>query len=93
MRPQLAASYWRHTHAKLEGCVGGDGDKLVSDKDNQTYSLTNKEKEGGKLKPGERVEVVGKKSQDDSGDLMFEVRKTSKDLGSCTATSMVQPPK
>jgi len=85
--------YWRHTHAKLEGCVGGDGNTLVSEKDNQTYSLTNKEKAGGPLKPGERVQVVGKKSKDGGGDPTFEVRKTSKDLGPCTATSHVEPPK
>ena len=83
--------YWRHhTPAKLEGCVGGDGDKLVSDKDNQTYSLTNKQ--GETLKPGERVEVVGKKSKNEAGEPTFEVRKMSKDLGSCTATSMQRPP-
>jgi hypothetical protein len=82
--------YWKHTHAKLEGCVSGDGDKLV-DKDNQTYSLTNKQDES--LKPGERVQIVGKKSKDSSGQQAFEVRKMSKDLGSCTTTSMAQPPR
>jgi len=82
--------YWHHTHAKLEGCVSGDGDKLVGN-DNQTYSLTNKQ--GDTLKPGERVQVVGKKSKGQAGQPTFEVRKTSKDLGSCTTTSMAQPPK
>jgi len=83
--------YWRHhTHAKLEGCLAGDGDKLVSDKDNQTYSLTNKQTET--LKPGERVEVVGKKSKNEAGEPTFEVRKMSKDLGSCTPTSMEKSP-
>jgi len=38
--------YWKlHNRAKLEGCVAGDGDRLVSEKDNQTYSLTSKENE------------------------------------------------
>ena len=83
--------YWRHIHAKLEGCVVGDGDKLVADKDNQTYSLTNKQREA--LKPGERVEVVGKKSKDGAGEPSFEVRKTSKNLGSCTAASLEKSPK
>jgi hypothetical protein len=82
--------YWRHTHAKLEGCVGGDGNKLVSDKDNQTYSVTNKQKDGAVLKPGERLQLVGKKSKDEGGQPAFEVRKTSKDLGPCTATSAGQ---
>ncbi len=81
--------YWRHTHAKLEGCVAGDGDKLVGDKDKQTYSLTNK---GEALKPGEHVEVVGKRSKNQAGEPTFEVRKMSKDLGSCTATSMLESP-
>jgi len=81
--------YWKlHNHAKLEGCVAGDGDKLVSEKDNQTYSLTNKQNET--LKPGERVEVVGKKVKNDSGEPMFEVHKMTKDLGQCTATTAEQ---
>ena len=34
--------YWKHHHrAKLQGCVGGNGDKLVSEKDNKTYSHMN----------------------------------------------------
>ena len=81
--------YWRlHNHAKLEGCVAGDGDKLVSEKDNQTYSLTSKQNEP--LKPGERVEVLGKKVKNDSGEPMFEVHKTTMDLGQCTATTAEQ---
>jgi len=83
--------YWRHTHAKLEGCVAGDGNKLVADKDNQTYSLTNKQ--GETLKPGERVQVIGKKSKDDAGNPAFEVRKTSKDLGACIISSIGRPPR
>jgi len=82
--------YWRHTHAKLEGCVAGDGDRLVGDKDKQTYSLTNKQ--GETLKPGERVEIVGKRSKNEAGEPTFEVRKTSKDLGPCTATAMEKSP-
>jgi len=36
--------YWKlHNHAKLQGCVAGDGDKLVNEKDNQTYTLANKQ--------------------------------------------------
>ena len=60
-------------------------DKLVNEKDKQTYSLTNPENES--LKPGERVQLVGKKAKDDSGEPTFEVQKMSKDLGTCTATS------
>jgi hypothetical protein len=78
--------YWRHHHrAKLQGCVSGNGDKLVNEKDSKTYSLNNQQEET--LKPGERVELLGKKAKDDSGEPAFEVHKMSKDLGSCTATT------
>ncbi len=81
--------YWKlHNRAKLQGCVAGGGDKLVSEKDNQTYSLTNKQNES--LKPGERVELLGKKAKDASGEPTFEVHKMSKDLGQCTATTAEQ---
>jgi hypothetical protein len=81
--------YWRHhNRARLQGCVTGSGDKLVNEKDNQTYSLNNPQNET--LKPGERVEVLGKKAKDDSGEPTFEVHKMSKDLGECTATTAEQ---
>jgi len=81
--------YWKlHNRAKLEGCVAGDGDRLVNEKDNQTYSLANKQNET--LKPGERVELLGKKVKNDSGEPMFEVHKMSKDLGQCSVTTAEQ---
>jgi len=81
--------YWKlHNRTKLQGCVAGGGDKLVSEKDNQTYSLTNKQNET--LKPGERVELLGKKVKDASSEPTFEVHKMSKDLGQCTATTAEQ---
>jgi len=81
--------YWKHhNRAKLQGCVAGGGDKLVNEKDNQTYSLSNPQNET--LKPGERVEVLGKKAKDDSGEPSFEVHKMSKDLGQCTSTTAEQ---
>jgi len=59
--------YWKlHNRAKLQGCVAGDGNKLVNEKDNQTYSLTNKQ--NNSLKPGERVELLGTKTKDPSGE-------------------------
>lgn len=80
--------YWRHHHhsnmVKLEGCLTGNGDKLVSEKDKQTYSLTNTQNES--LKPGERVQLQGTMMQD-SGEPTFEVQKMKKDLGQCTATT------
>ena len=81
--------YWKlHNRAKLQGCVADGGDKLVNVKDNQTYSLTNKQNET--LKPGERVELLGKKAKDGLGEPTFEVHKMSKDLGQCTATTAEQ---
>lgn len=78
--------YWRHhNRAKLLGCVQGNGDKLVSEKDHKTYSLSNQQNES--LKSGERVELLGKKINDNAGEPTFEVHKMSKDLGSCTATT------
>jgi hypothetical protein len=78
--------YWRHhNRTKLVGCVQGNGDKVVDDKNNQTYNLSNQQNET--LKPGERVELVGKKAKDEAGEPTFEVHKMGKDLGQCTATS------
>ena len=81
--------YWKfHNRAKLQGCVADGGNKLVNEKDNQTYSLTNKHKES--LKPGQRIELLGKKSKDAAGEPTFEVHKMSKDLGQCTVTTAEQ---
>ena len=78
--------YWKfHNRAKVQGCLAGNGDKLVSEKNNQTYNLTNKQNET--LKPGERVELLGKRAKDSSGEPLFEVHKLSKDLGQCTTAS------
>jgi hypothetical protein len=80
--------YWKlHKRTKLQGCVAGEGDKLISEKTNQIYNLTNKQQQS--LKPGERVELVGKKAKDSLGEPTFEVHK-SKDLGQCAATTAEQ---
>jgi hypothetical protein len=81
--------YWRHHNcAKLVGCVQGNGDQLVSEKDNQTYSLSNQQNQT--LKSGERVELLDKKAQGDSGEPTFDIHKISKDLGQCAATTAEQ---
>ena len=81
--------YWKlHNRVKLQGCVAGEGNKLVSDQNNQTYNLTNTQNEP--LKPGERVELLGKKAKDATGEPTFEVHKMSKDLGQCTAKTAEQ---
>ena len=78
--------YWKlHNRSKLQGCVSGDGDKLVNEKDKQTYSLINKQNQS--LKSGQRVEVLGKKVKNFSGEPTFEIQKMSRDLGQCTATT------
>jgi hypothetical protein len=78
--------YWKfHNHSKLQGCVAGDGDALVTEKDNQTYKLTNTQNQS--LKSGQRVELLGKKLKDAVGEPTFAVRKLSKNLGQCTATN------
>jgi hypothetical protein len=80
--------YWKlHNRAKLRGCVSGEGDKLVNEKTNQSYNLTNKQDQS--LKPGERVELVGEKVKDASGEPTFEVHKMT-DLGQCTVTTAEQ---
>src|SRR5258708_22712311 len=57
--------YWKlHNRAKLQGCVTGDGNKLVNDKDSQTYSRTNKQNES--LEPCERLPQCGKNAKDAS---------------------------
>jgi hypothetical protein len=81
--------YWKfHKRTKMQGCLAGNGDKLVNQKDNHTYNLANKQNET--LKPGERVELLGKKAKDASGEPTFEVLKMSKDLGQCTTTTAEQ---
>jgi hypothetical protein len=81
--------YWKlHNGTKLQGCVAGEGDKLVTEKTSQTYNLTNRQNQS--LKPGERVELFGKKAKDASGEPTFEVHKIGKDLGQCTAITAEQ---
>jgi hypothetical protein len=81
--------YWKlHNRSKLQGCVTGDGDKLLNEKDNQTYRLTNTQKQT--LKTGERFEFLGKKTKADSGELEFEVYKMGKDLGQCAVATAEQ---
>lgn len=83
------ALYWKsRNHQKLQGCVGADGDRLVSETDKQTYTLTNSPNQP--LKPGERVELVGKKSKNAAGESAFEVSRMSRDLGQCTVTDTAE---
>ncbi len=69
--------------ASVMGCVenSSDGMKLMDEKDKKTYALVPGDAD---LKPGEKVELKGKKSKDTSGKLSFQVQKLAKDYGSCT---------
>jgi hypothetical protein len=67
----------------MVGCVeaSSDGTKLMNEKDQKTYALI--ASNDVVLSPGERVALKGKKTEDDSGKLGFEVHKLVKDYGSC----------
>lgn len=81
--------YWKlHKQSKLEGCVAGDGDKLVVEKSNQTYNLSNKQNQS--LKAGTQVELFGRKAKNTSGEPTFEVQKLGKELGQCTSGNMAE---
>jgi len=70
----------RHNHATLLGCVGDDGQMLFNEKDSQTYKVVSTSET---LKPGERIELKGKKIKDESGMPAFKAHKVTKDFGSC----------
>jgi|SRR5215471_2084896 len=81
--------YWKHHHkATLEGCVAGEGDKLVAEKGSRTYKLANMQ--GDALKPGQHLELLGKKTKGDLGEDTFQVFKINKDLGTCSQTLAAQ---
>ncbi len=73
-----------HHRGAVTGCVRqtDDGLRLVDEKKNKSYAL-----EAGSvdLKPGDRVELKGKKSSGNDGAEMFEPTKVVKSLGSCSA--------
>ena len=73
-----------HNRGAVTGCVRqtDDGLRLVDEKKNKSYAL-----EAGSvaLKPGDRVQLKGKKSSGDGGAQMFEPTKVVKNLGSCGA--------
>jgi hypothetical protein len=73
-----------HNHGAVTGCVRqtDDGLSLVDEKKNKSYSL---EGSSVALKPGDRVELKGKKSSGTGGNEMFEATKVVKNLGSCSA--------
>jgi hypothetical protein len=75
-----------HHYGAISGCVRPttDGLSVVDDKKNKTYLLV---PGGVDLKPGERVELKGKKSTSKDGVESFLAKKLSKNLGSCSVES------
>jgi hypothetical protein len=85
-----------HHHGGITGCVrpGNDGLRLVDEKKNKSYALAS---DSIALKPGEIVQVKGKKSSDHDGVMSFQATKVVKSLGSCSvysgvAASQATPP-
>ena len=76
-----------HHHGAITGCVrpGNDGLRLVDEKKNKSYALSS---DSIALKPGEIVQVKGKKSSD-HGAMSFQATKVVKSLGSCNVDSGV----
>lgn len=75
----------RH-HGAVTGCVRptSDGLRLVDEKKNKTYAIA---PDSIALKPGELVQVRGKKSSDHDGTLSFQATKVVKNLGSCNVNA------
>lgn len=79
-----------HHRGYVTGCVetADDGLRLLDEKKNKSYALVPGDLY---LKPGQRVELKGQKSEDESGTQTFEARKLVKDLGACGASSAASP--
>jgi hypothetical protein len=73
-----------HHRGAVTGCVRqtDDGLRLVDEKKNKSYTL-----EAGSVdvKPGDHVQLKGKKSSGNGGAEMFEPTKVVKNLGTCSA--------
>ena len=77
-----------HHRGVVSGCVqpADDGLRLVDEKNKKSYVLATN---ALILKPGQHVELKGKKSKNESGVQTFEARRLVKDLGTCTASASV----
>jgi hypothetical protein len=71
-----------HHHGAVTGCVRqtDDGLRLVDEKKNKSYAL---EAGSVNVKPGDLVELKGKKSSGNGGAQMFEPTKVVKNFGTC----------
>ena len=75
-----------HYHGRVTGCVqpGASGLRLLDDKNNKSYTLVPGDVY---LRPGQRVQLKGKRSKGDADTQTFTAKKLIKDLGSCDASS------
>jgi hypothetical protein len=75
-----------HHGSSVTGCVrsGDDGLNLVDDKNKKSYVLL---PGGADVRPGERVELKGKKSTEEGKGPTFQARKLVKNLGDCGTPS------
>lgn len=73
-----------HHQGAVTGCVrsAGDGVNLVDEKNKKTYLIV---PGSVSLKPGERVQLRGRKSKDEAGTLTLQPTKMVKNLGACSA--------
>ena len=71
-----------HHHGAVTGCVRqtDDGLRLVDEKKNKSYAL---EPGAVDVKPGDLVQLQGKKSSGSGGSQMFEPTKLVKNFGTC----------
>lgn len=79
-----------HHAGAVTGCVRptSDGLRLVDEKKNKTYLIA---PDSIALKPGEVVQLKGKKSTDHDGISSFQAKKVVKSLGTCTVDSGLSP--
>jgi hypothetical protein len=61
-----------------------DGLSLIDEKKNKSYSIMPGSVD---LKPGQLVQLKGKKSNDGAGAESFQAKKLVKDLGACSVDS------
>jgi hypothetical protein len=75
-----------HHGSSVTGCVqsGDDGLSLVDEKNKKPYVLL---PGGADVKPGERVELKGKKAQAGATRQTFQAKKIVKNLGACGTPS------
>ena len=75
-----------HHGNSVTGCVqtGNDGLNLIDDKNKKLYLLL---PGGADVRPGERVELRGKKSQAGATGQTFQPKKLVRNLGACSSAS------